>query len=78
MLFPHYQIPPLNTDEAALLRAKALRALRGDESVFIRLARYNRHIATARLLEAKSASGQPLEIPEYSPPSSNLDLGGTI
>jgi len=78
MLFPHYQRPPINTDEAAEFRGKAIRALRGNESVFVRLTRYNRHMVTARFLEAKSASGNNLEWPESLPPSSSQDLGGPI
>jgi hypothetical protein len=75
MLFPHYQIPPLYTDEAAPHREMAIRALRGNESVFVRLARYNSHMASARQSAAKSASGQHLEIPECSIHSSSPSFG---
>jgi hypothetical protein len=78
MWFPLHRSPSFNADEAALHRGKAIRALRGNKSVFIRLARYNRHMATARILEAKSASGQPREIPKCSPPSSTQNVGGPI
>ncbi|MSU93943.1 hypothetical protein EB795_08345 [Pseudomonas mandelii] len=78
MVFPHHQRPPINTDEAAAFRGKAIRALRGNASVSDRLTRYNRHMATARFLEAKSASGNNLEWPEYPPSASSQDLGGPI
>lgn len=78
MLFPHHQRPPINADEAAAFRGKAIRALRDNASVSVRLTRYNRHMATARSLEAKSASGKNLEWPEYRPPASSQDLGGLI
>ena len=77
-LFPHHQPPPFNADEADVNRGKAIRALRGNASVFARLARYNRHMATARFLEAKSASGKNLEWPESPLPASSQDLGGPI
>lgn len=78
MVFPHYQHPPFNADEAAVYRGKAFRALRDNASVSVRLTRYNRHMATARFLEAKSATGKNLEWPESLPPSSSQDLGGPI
>lgn len=58
MLFPHHQHPTINSDEAAVHLGKAIRALRGNASVSVRLTRYNRHMATARFLEARSASSQ--------------------
>jgi len=78
MVLPHYQPPPVNADEAAVYRRKAIRALRDNASVSVRLTRYNSHMATARFLEAKSASGNNLELPEYPPPASSQDLGGQI
>ena len=78
MLFPHHQPPPINADEAAAYRRKAIRALRDNASVSVRLTRYNRHMATARFLEAKSASGKNLEWPESPLPASSQDLGGPI
>jgi len=78
MVFPHYQRPSFNTDEAAAYRRKAIRALRGNASVSVRLTRYNSHMATARFLEARSASGNNLEWPEYPPSASSQDLGGPI
>jgi hypothetical protein len=78
LLFPHYQRPPFNADEAAAYRRKAIRALRDNASVSVRLTRYNRHMAMARFLEAKSASGKNLEWPESRPSASSQDLGGPI
>jgi hypothetical protein len=78
MLFPQRQRPPINADEAAVNLGKAIRALRGNASVSARLTRYNRHMATARFLEARSASGKNLEWPDYRPHASNQDLGGPI
>ena len=78
MLFPHYRRPPINADEAAVHRGKAIRALRDNASVSVRLTRYNRHMATARFLEARSASSKNLEWPEYRPSAYSQDLGGSI
>jgi len=58
MLFPHHLHPTINSDEAAVHLGKAIRALRGNASVSVRLTRYNRHMAAARFLEARSASSQ--------------------
>ena len=78
MVFPHHQRPPINTEKAAAFRGKAIRALRGNAPISDRLTRYNRHMATARFLEAKSASGNNLEWPDYPPSASSQDLGGPI
>lgn len=45
-------------DRAAAHRAMAVAALRADSSLATRLARYNRHMTTARALEAEARQQQ--------------------
>ena len=68
----------LTASKAALYRTKAILALHANASLSVRLTRYNCHMATARFLKAKSATGKNLEWPESLPPSSSQDLGGPI
>jgi hypothetical protein len=68
----------LTASKAALYRTKAILALHTNASLSARLARYNSHMATARFLDTKSASGNNLEWPKYPPPASSQDRGGLV
>lgn len=52
--------PSALRERAAAHRAMALSALRANSSLSVRLARYNQHMATARILEATARQQQTI------------------